>query len=59
LAIETAFANEEVAGGHCYSAHFVFGYHKKSMNELTTEFGYTNELIRNQKIPKRLEKSSV
>jgi hypothetical protein len=49
----------KAAGGHCYELLTLFWYHKKSMNELTTEFGYTNEVnTRNQKAKcqKRLEK---
>jgi RNA polymerase sigma factor (sigma-70 family) len=59
LAIETALEKMKVAGGHCYELLTLFWYHKKSMNELTTEFGYTNEVnTRNQKAKcqKRLEK---
>ena len=47
------------AGGHCYELLTLFWYHKKSMNDLTAEFGYTNEVnTRNQKskCQKRLEK---
>ena len=59
LAIETALVKMKDAGGHCYELLTLFWYHKKSMNELTTEFGYTNEVnTRNQKAKcqKRLEK---
>jgi hypothetical protein len=59
LAIETALEKMKAAGGHCYELLTLFWYHKKSMNELTTEFGYTNEVnTRNQKAKcqKRLEK---
>lgn len=59
LAIETALEKMKAAGGHCYELLTLFWYHKKSMNELTNEFGYTNEVnTRNQKAKcqKRLEK---
>ena len=59
LAIEKALEKMKAAGGHCYELLTLFWYHKKSMNELTTEFGYTNEVnTRNQKAKcqKRLEK---
>lgn len=59
LAIEIALEKMKIAGGHCYELLTLFWYHKKSMNELTTEFGYTNEVnTRNQKAKcqKRLEK---
>lgn len=59
LAIETALENMKAAGGHCYELLTLFWYHKKSMNELTTEFGYTNsDTTKNQKAKcqKRLEK---
>lgn len=39
LAIETALEKMKAAGGHCYELLTLFWYHKKSMNELTTEFG--------------------
>ena len=58
-AIEKALLKMKEAGGHCYELLTLFWYHKKSMNELTTEFGYTNEVnTRNQKsrCQKRLEK---
>jgi RNA polymerase sigma factor (sigma-70 family) len=58
-ALETALEKMKAAGGHCYELLTLFWYHKKSMNELTTEFGYTNEVnTRNQKAKcqKRLEK---
>jgi hypothetical protein len=47
------------AGGHCYELLTLFWYHKKSMNELTTVFGYTNEVntrVQKSKCQKRLEK---
>ena len=59
LAIETALVKMKDAGGHCYELLTLFWYHKKSMNELTTEFGYNNsDTTKNQKArcQKRLEK---
>ena len=59
IAIEKGLEKMKAAGGHCYELLTLFWYHKKSMNELTTEFGYTNEVnTRNQKAKcqKRLEK---
>ncbi len=59
LAIETALEKIKAAGGHCYELLTLFWYHKKSMNELTTEFGYNNsDTTKNQKArcQKRLEK---
>jgi RNA polymerase sigma factor (sigma-70 family) len=58
-AIESALEMMRVAGGHCYELLTLFWYHKKSMNDLTVIFGYTNEVnTRNQKAKcqKRLEK---
>ena len=58
-AMEKALEKIKAAGGHCYELLTLFWYHKKSMNELTTQFGYTNEVnTRNQKAKcqKRLEK---
>jgi RNA polymerase sigma factor (sigma-70 family) len=58
-AIEKALEKIKAAGGHCYQLLTLFWYHKKSMNDLTTEFGYTNQVnTRNQKAKcqKRLEK---
>lgn len=58
-AIEKALEIMKNAGGHCYELLTLFWYHKKSMNELTAQFGYTNEVnTRNQKAKcqKRLEK---
>lgn len=58
-AIERALLLMKEAGGHCYELLTLFWYHKKSMNELTEIFGYTNEVnTRNQKskCQKRLEK---
>jgi RNA polymerase sigma factor (sigma-70 family) len=59
LAIETALEKMKAAGGHCYELLTLFWYHKKSMNELTTELGYNNsDTTKNQKArcQKRLEK---
>lgn len=59
LAIETALEKMKAAGGHCYELLTLFWYHKKSMNELTTEFGYNNsDTTKTQKArcQKRLEK---
>ena len=59
LAIETALVKMKDAGGHCYELLTLFWYHKKSMNELTTEFGYNNsDTTKTQKArcQKRLEK---
>ena len=59
LAIETALKKMKAAGGHCYELLTLFWYHKKSMNELTSEFGYNNsDTTKNQKArcQKRLEK---
>ena len=58
-AIESALEIMKEAGGHCYELLTLFWYHKKSMNDLTAIFGYTNEVnTRNQKskCQKRLEK---
>lgn len=58
-AIESALEIMKAAGGHCYELLTLFWYHKKSMNDLTAIFGYTNEVnTRNQKskCQKRLEK---
>lgn len=58
-AIERALIVMKEAGGHCYELLTLFWYHKKSMNDLTAIFGYTNEVnTRNQKskCQKRLEK---
>ena len=59
IAIETALMKMKAAGGHCYELLTLFWYHKKSMNELTTEFGYNNpDTTKQQKArcQKRLEK---
>ena len=58
-AIEIALEKLKSAGGHCYELLTLFWYHKKSMNELTIEFGYNNsDTTKNQKskCQKRLEK---
>jgi hypothetical protein len=58
-AIETALMKMKAAGGHCYELLTLFWYHKKSMNELTSEFGYNNPDTTKQqkaKCQKRLEK---
>jgi RNA polymerase sigma factor (sigma-70 family) len=58
-AIESALLKMKEAGGNCYELLTLFWYHKKSMNELTTVFGYSNaDNTKNQKAKcqKRLEK---
>lgn len=58
-AIERALDTIKAAGGHCYELLTLFWYHKKSMNELTELFGYSNaDTTKNQKAKcqKRLEK---
>lgn len=58
-AIERALLTIKEAGGHCYELLTLFWYHKKSMNELTQHFGYSNsDNTKNQKAKcqKRLEK---
>lgn len=58
-AIENALQIMKTAGGHCYELLTLFWYHKKSMNELTQIFGYSNsDNTKNQKArcQKRLEK---
>ena len=58
-AIERALIVMKGAGGHCYELLTLFWYHKKSMNELTQHFGYSNsDNTKNQKskCQKRLEK---
>ncbi len=58
-AIEIALMKMKEAGGNCYELLTQFWYHKKSMNELTEIFGYTNaDNTKNQKArcQKRLEK---
>lgn len=57
-AIEIALVKMKDAGGHCYELLTLFWYHKKSMNELTQHFGYSNsDNTKNQKgrCQKRLE----
>lgn len=59
IAIEKGLEKMKAAGGHCYELLTLFWYHRKSMNELTTEFGYNNsDTTKNQKArcQKRLEK---
>ena len=58
-AIECALEAMKKAGGNCYELLTLFWYHKKSMNDLTELFGYTNaDNTKNQKAKcqKRLEK---
>ena len=58
-AIEKALMKMKEAGGNCYELLTQFWYHKKTMNELTEIFGYTNaDNTKNQKsrCQKRLEK---
>ena len=58
-AIEKALEKMRAAGGHCYELLTLFWYHKKSMDELSEIFGYTNAAnTKNQKAKcqKRLEK---
>lgn len=58
-AIESALEKMKFAGGHCYELLTLFWYHKKSMNDLTQHFGYSNaDNTKNQKAKcqKRLEK---
>lgn len=58
-AIEKALEKIKLAGGHCYELLTLFWYHKKSMNELTYIFGYTNAAntkSQKAKCQKRLEK---
>ena len=48
--LKKALEKMKTAGGHCYELLTLFWYHKKSMNELTTEFGYNNsDTTKNQK----------
>ena len=59
VAIENALIKMKEAGGHCYELLTLFWYHKKSMNELTSVFGYSNaDNTKQQKsrCQKRLEK---
>lgn len=58
-AIEKALEKMKAAGGHCYELLTLFWYHRKSMNELTEIFGYTNAAntkSQKAKCQKRLEK---
>lgn len=58
-AIEKALLKMKTAGGHCYELLTLFWYHRKSMNELTEIFGYTNSAntkSQKAKCQKRLEK---
>lgn len=57
--IEKALMKMKEAGGNCYELLTQFWYHKKTMNELTQIFSYTNpDNTKNQKArcQKRLEK---
>lgn len=59
VAIEKALEKIKAAGGHCYELLTLFWYHKKSMNELTEHFAYSNaDNTKNQKAKcqKRLQK---
>jgi hypothetical protein len=59
IAIENALLLMKAAGGHCYELLTLFWYHKKSMNDLTMHFDYSNsDNTKNQKArcQKRLEK---
>jgi RNA polymerase sigma factor (sigma-70 family) len=59
IAIEKGLEKLKAAGGHCYELLTLFWYHKKSMNELTEVFGYSNsDNTKQQKArcQKRLEK---
>lgn len=58
-AMEKALERIKEAGGHCYELLTLFWYHRKSMNELSEVFGYSNaDNTKNQKArcQKRLEK---
>ena len=58
-AIENALLKIKEAGGNCYELLTLFWYHKKSMNDLTSIFGYLNaDTTKHQKsrCQKRLEK---
>lgn len=49
-ALEKALITIKEAGGKCYELLTLFWYHKKSINQLTEQFGYTNDVnTRNQK----------
>ncbi len=41
-ALDEALKALKKAGGHCYELLTLFWYHKKSLNELTAFFGYSN-----------------
>jgi RNA polymerase sigma factor (sigma-70 family) len=59
IAIEKGLEKMKATGGHCYELLTLFWYHKKSMNELTEVFGYSNSDNTKQqkaKCQKRLEK---
>ncbi|MEP2281305.1 sigma-70 family RNA polymerase sigma factor [Maribacter sp.] len=61
-AIERALKAIEKAGGNCYELLTLFWYHKKSVEELTTHFGYSNSAnTKNQKYKcqKRLQKLAI
>ncbi|KSA14190.1 RNA polymerase sigma factor [Maribacter dokdonensis] len=61
-AIERALKAIEKAGGNCYELLTLFWYHKKSVEELTTHFGYSNSSnTKNQKYKcqKRLQKLAI
>jgi DNA-directed RNA polymerase specialized sigma24 family protein len=50
LALEKALQIMKLDKGHCYELLTQFWYHRKTMNDLTAIFGYTNEVnTRNQK----------
>lgn len=57
-ALEEALKALKNAGGQCYELLTLFWYHKKSLNELTTFFGYNNSdttKSRKAKCQKRLK----
>lgn len=59
IALERALEIIKAAGGHCYELLTLFWYHKKSMNDLTQHFGYSNSdntKVQKSKCQKRLEK---
>jgi DNA-directed RNA polymerase specialized sigma24 family protein len=50
LALEKVLQIMKLDKGHCYELLTQFWYHRKTMNDLTAIFGYTNEVnTRNQK----------
>ena len=50
LALEKALEKMKLDKGNCYELITQFWYHKKSINDLTTSIGYTNDVnTRNQK----------